>query len=505
MQKIILVFIFIISMLCENSLPFSIEVEELNFASQIPALQSFSLAEHDNNWLIIGGLSDGTHGDGKQIFATGQFPQKNFNERMWVISPQTGEVWSQAIPKNLAATLNVANPQYYKIDDNTLCIVGGYGINRKNRHDTMGVMTWIDVPKTITAIKNNEPVEKHLWQLFDERLCVTGGELKYIDGEFFLVAGQKFSGKYMEDEKQHYTLQIRRFEVDVEQKKITSYQAIGEESLHIRESKTVTTLANPKRYTHDLNKVLRSQILRTIKAHGKSLDSYIAEGGDGESHLRRRDLNVTEAVFPDGTHGFVLYGGGFKFLFPLFTMHQNPIFFSPQKQFSGCNAMIDMGFEQTMSLYTCAHMLIFDPVKRKMRTVLFGGISAFAYDEVARETVRDRMLPYVNNISIETISGSKSPSSWQCKETVIEKNNRAQTFGQKGFFGTNSKFVLSKEGKQALYGSCHEVLDLEILQKKAQDSITIGYIYGGIHALKQNFGKTTASNKIFAVRLRNVR
>ena len=497
MKAIFGILILILS-LSAQPIPFNIEVEELTFNSEIPALHSFSLAEYDEQWLVVGGLTHGTHGDGKQVFATGQFPRKNFNKSLWVISPKSGEVWSAKVPQNLRASLNVANAQHYQVGTN-LYIAGGYGLNKQNKYDTLGVISCIDVPQMIKAIKKNQPITEHVWQIFDERFRVTGGELKHIDGDFFLVAGQRFIGKYMGNEKQQYTFEIRRFQIDHENQVIKNYAAIGDESLYIRESAQVTTLANKQRFRHDLNQVVRPEISKAIAVHKRLFDQGRAGGNDKDSHLRRRDLNVTEAVFPDGTRGFTLYGGGFKYSSILPAMHQNPIFFTPQKNFGNCYAMVDMSFEQTMSLYTCAHMILFDSQKSSLHTVMFGGISSHAYDERTNEVIRDRMLPYVNNISIETIRGSKSPQSWQSQETIVKKDSRAQVFGNDGFFGTNARFVLSKMGKQAVYKDCDEVMDLQKLS--FENSITVGYIYGGIQALEQNFGETKASNKIFAVRL----
>lgn len=497
-MKVIFCIVILTMCLCAQTIPFNIEVEELTFDNQIPALHSFSLAECNEEWLVVGGLTDGTHGDGKQIFATGRFPRKNFNKNVWVISPKSGKVWSVKVPQSLS--LNVTNAQHYQVGTN-LYIVGGYGFNKKNGYDTLGIITCIDVPAMIKAIKKNEAVDKHLWQTTDERFRVTGGELKYINGDFFLVAGQKFVGQYMGSEQQQYTFEIRRFQVDNDKKSVKHYAAIGDDSLYIRESNQVTTLANKQRFHNDLNQVVRPEISKTIEVHKRLFDQTVVDNRDKDSHLRRRDLNVTEAVFPDGTRGFILYGGGFKYSAMLPKMHQNPIFFTPQKNFSNCHGMVDMGFEQTMSLYTCAHMILFDSQKGSLHTVMFGGISAHVYDEETNEVIRDRMLPYVNNISIETISGSKSPQSWQSKETIVKKDSRAQVFGKDGFFGTNARFVLSEMGKQVVYKNCDEVMDIQKLQQLSEEAITVGYIYGGIQALQQNYGETKACNKIFAVRL----
>ena len=121
--------------LCAQPIPFNIEIEELTFHSEIPALHSFSLAEYNEEWLVVGGLTDGTHGDGKQIFATGQFPRRNFNKNLWVISPKSGNVHSVKVPQNLGTSLNVANGQHYQVGSN-LYIVGGYGLNEKNKYES---------------------------------------------------------------------------------------------------------------------------------------------------------------------------------------------------------------------------------------------------------------------------------------------------------------------------------------------------------------------------------
>ena len=87
----------------------------------------------------------------------------------------------------------------------------------------------------------------------------------------------------------------------------------------------------------------------------------------------RRDLNTTYTIMPDGkTLGAAAYGG-------VFTKDQlnfsRPIYFGPS-----ASPWVDDGYEQKMSTYACAKLLVYDTASNTMYTTFFGGISRWFWN-----------------------------------------------------------------------------------------------------------------------------
>jgi hypothetical protein len=161
----------------------------------------------------------------------------------------------------------------------------------------------------------------------------TGGALiKLDDGFFYLVGGHVFMGSYR------------------------SFEAAGERNTN-KASQT---------YLGEIRK------LRFTSARPGTLEVSLVESFK-DPEYSRRDLNVVPTILADGKSlGAVAYGG-------VFTKDQlnftHPIYIS-----SASAPKVDYGFEQKMSAYSCATLLLFDPESSAMYTTFFGGISRWRWN-----------------------------------------------------------------------------------------------------------------------------
>ena len=114
--------------------PYGVELVQLDFApTPIPTLHSFVAGEHDGQWVVIGGLTNGMHG-----FDLDQdlIPERKQNDRVWVIDPESRTSWSRSLDPAETAdsgltplqllSVTTANAEFEQVGDR-LYMVGGYG------------------------------------------------------------------------------------------------------------------------------------------------------------------------------------------------------------------------------------------------------------------------------------------------------------------------------------------------------------------------------------------
>ena len=156
-------------------LPFEVDLVERTFAA-MPGLHSFAWAEHEGRWLFVAGRVDGLHG-----IVEFAFPDDEANNAVWVVDRAAEQVWSRSLDElddAVADPLRVTNPEYYQ-EGETLYVVGGYGTDSATgQMITFPTLTAVDVPGLIEAVTTGGDLAPHLRQTTDERLAVTGGELR---------------------------------------------------------------------------------------------------------------------------------------------------------------------------------------------------------------------------------------------------------------------------------------------------------------------------------------
>jgi len=426
-----------------DELPFTIDVRAVPWAGA-PTLQSFAIArDGQGRWLCLGGRTAGLHG----LASSGVLIQSNFqgfNDRVWAVDVGGPRVCSRAlanlVAKDVADSLTVTGCQSAQVGDK-LYLVGGYGYSPDHRFmQTYRVLTVVDVTATVQAVLTGGPIGNHIRQsAADDLLAVTGGELESIDGTFYLVFGQNYFGFYTQ-RNGDYTYQVRPFQVtdDGTTVSIVKKQPVG------------------------------------------------CKGADPQ--FRRRDLNLVQAIRPDGRRRLTVYGGVFdpsdidaKFGGPF----RRPIDIDPGGDPPAVSVDAS-GFQQQLSQYNCAVLPIHRTSDRSMAVVFFGGISEAYYTGL--EFRWDNNLPFVDHVGCITRSAGGDSREWLvCRRS---SGQPCVNLRLPGLLGTAAKFIPA-QGAPFDGG----VLDLDAIRA---DTL-VGYVYGGVAATRGSGGASQAGGQILAV------
>jgi len=322
----------------------SIVLQEVTIPN-MPGIQSFAWGQHNGEWLLLGGRTDGLHR--RQPFAA--FLAADNNTSAYVVNPQTQQVWSASLntlPTAVYMQLQSTNLEHQQVG-NMLYIIGGYGYSTiAADHITHPRLTAIDVPSMIAAIKNSQPVAPHVRSIVDNRMEVTGGYLGSLNGTFLLVGGQRFVGRYNPQGPdfgpgfiQQYTNAIRRF---------------------------------------------------TIEDDGTNLGISNYEATVDTVNLHRRDYNLVAQVFPDGSQGYTIFSGVFQYGANLPWLNTIDV--------SATGYTVVPDFEQLLNLYHSAHLPAYSAADNRMSNVFFGGIGRYYFD-ANDQLIDDTNVPFVNTIS----------------------------------------------------------------------------------------------------------
>lgn len=324
---------------------FSVSLEQLQNFNNTPGLQSYVFVQYDGKWLLIGGRTDGLHR--RQPCAA--FQAVNNNTNIYVLDPVSKQVWSSPL-SNLGITyqeqLQSTNMSFKQVDS-VLYIVGGYGYCATAvDHTTYPYLTAVNVPMTINAVMNAGNIATGFRQVQDSAFQVTGGQMGYLDGTFYLVGGQKIIGRYNPQGPtfgpafyQRYTDAIRKFTV----------------------VDNGTTL---------------------------SFSNYVEIMDSAELH--RRDYNMAPQFFPDGTEGFTVYSGVFQHNVDL------PWLNSVDVRSGGYT--VRNSFDQLLNQYHSAKLPVYDSLSNAMHTLFFGGIARYYFDANG-VLIDDQNAPFVKTIS----------------------------------------------------------------------------------------------------------
>ena len=334
--------------------PYSVILEEVSIDGA-PALQSYAWATSGTKWLLAGGVTNGLH-DHRPPFS---FQAVDRNTNLFVVDYASGAVWAAALsglPDPVAEQLASTNMQFVQADDQ-LFIFGGYGYDAT-------VADWVthpglivvDVPGVMAAIQAGQSLTPYIRRLENEVFAVTGGQAGYLDGEFYLVGGQWFEGRYNPHNGpsfvQEYTNAIRRFRIE------------------------------------DVDGQL------SLADYSETVDA---------GHLHRRDYNMLPQVFPDGTPGFTVFTGVFRPDIDL------PWLNTVDVGAGGYSVIAD--FEQLFNQYHTAHLPLYDAAYNVMHNHFFGGIGLYYADEEGN-VMLDSLVPFTRSVSRVTrhADGSLSES-----------------------------------------------------------------------------------------------
>lgn len=327
------------SLLYAQGFDYSVDLKPLEEAD-LPGLHSYSFGIHENEWLIVGGRLDGIHA--RQPFNA--FPASSNNTDLIVFNPVTLQKWTastSSLSSSIFEQLQSTNMCFHQVED-TLYIVGGYAYSGSaNDHITFPYLTTLEVSSVIDAIKAGGDYTEHVRQVMDDRMAVTGGHLAYLDGDFMIVGGHRFDGRYNpmghNTYTQSYTNSIRTFKIEVGTTPV-------------------------------------------ITDYSESIDA---------THLHRRDYNLLPQIFGDGEFGYMISSGVFQ------TNVDLPYLYPVEIRPDGHDPITS--FNQYLSNYHSAHVTLYDTNAQSSHSLLFGGMAQFYYDDTV--LVEDIDVPFVNTIS----------------------------------------------------------------------------------------------------------
>jgi hypothetical protein len=435
-----------------GTLPYSITLRETSLApAPIPTLHSVAAGKWDGQWVLLAGRTSGLHG------LTGQnaFDPQYENRSVWVIDPVSRQSWSKSLAETNPASglsadvvdsLSSVNTQFHQTDDR-LIVVGGYGYKRSVAdHKTYDTITFLDLPGLIGWVKQAAGSETsraadHIRQIRNPYFQVTGGSLEKLHGEYQLVMGQNYDGRYRPFLNGVYTRQVRRFQI----------------------------IDGPSGPTVPIESIQATP----------PQDAY-----------RRRDLNVATVLEAGTSPGeylerAIVYSGVFTPENGVWTV---PVVVAPGGVVTMDDPLASDTLRQGFQIYHCAKMGLFHRATREMHMVMFGGITILERDPATGNFVRDDQAPFTNQcgVVVRREDGSFKQHFLETRFPLLLASDNKELR-----FGTNAEFFPAAD-VPLLHP---KVIDLAAIRSET----VIGHIYGGIVADAGNGGNTGASGRVFEV------
>ena len=324
---------------------FSVSVEEV-FIDNMPGLQSFAWAQHNGLWLLPGGRTDGLH----EHMPPSAFPESGENNTIYVISPETNEVWTaetEGLSSTIREQLASTNMAYFQ-DGDTLLFAGGYGYYTDTAdHATFPYLMVIDVPGLINAVMTGEDISPFIMQTAHSDMANTGGHMGKLNGRYFLAGGQRFDGRY---------------------------------NPHGGASFTQTYADRVLWFTTSVDDVLHVNI---------------AEDWTDAGTFHRRDYNMLPQLSADGDLYYTMFSGVFRPDIDLPWLDGVHVF---PDHYSTLPSMT-----QLLNQYHTASLPIYAEDPYAMHTLFFGGIGLYYYE--GGNLYIDSLVPFTSNISRMTTTG----------------------------------------------------------------------------------------------------
>lgn len=441
-------------LLSENSLPFRIKLEKVDFKLPM-GIQSYVHGLYNDKWLLLTGRVDGLHGFVEN--SQNNFPSKRQNTHVFVIDPIRGKTYTRSLldpesglTQHQVDLLSVTAAQAYQ-SGKTLYITGGYGVDSSTgKLNTKDALTAVDIPGLIHWVVNPYPGEtaaQHIRQISHKIFKVTGGYMNKVPGDnpTLLIMGHEFNGFYADPtqqppEFQEYTEQVRRFKI------------------------------------HDDGDDLSITRLKPLPA-------------TPDPNFRRRDLNVmpiVKKVKNKLEKGFVVLSGVFTLTEGVWTV---PVEITPKGSPSMADPTLPSTFKQGMNNYDSAAFGMFSEKTGDMYNILLGGMSYGFFEKTTQGSTfsTDSEIPFISQTTVVRID---------------KKGNYSQHFMKGGGFPLlRSKTV--NPGNRLLFGSECEVFLFKRIPKYDNDVLkldalrkptVIGFVVGGIKSTVPNTTKKSDSS-----------
>ena len=194
------------------------------------------------------------------------------------------------------------------------------------------------------------------------------------------------------------------------------------------------------------------------------------------ANLHRRDYNAEPQILPNGEEGITMFSGVFQQSVNLPFLNSVTV--------DANTYSVNNTFQQYYNHYHCPALPLYSATKNEMHTVFFGGIAQF-YDN-AGTLVQDDNVPFVNTIARVSRDASGNMAEYKLP---IE---------MPALLGAGAEFIPN----QAIPHYENEVFKLDSI---GNDSVLIGYIFGGISSTQANIffinngTQSSANNQIFKV------
>ena len=336
----ILISALLLSLFSIAQTPFEVKIEPITVPG-LAGLQGYAFAQDSGKWLIIGGRIDGLH----KRQPSAAFDAAGLNNNLTVIDPVSKQKWTASIsslPTAIKEQISSTNMGFHQ-EGKYLYFIGGYGYSAtESDHITYNKMTAIDVPATINAVVNATSFTSYFRQITDNKFAVTGGHLEKIYNTYYLIGGNKFTGRYNPMGNSSY-VQV---------------------------------------YTDAAHKF-------TITDNGTSINITHLGSLVDTDELHRRDYNVTAQIMPNGQEGLTAFSGVFQKTVNL------PFLNCVNLDSSGY--VVNNAFSQHYNHYHCANIPMYSTSNSEMHTVFFGGIAQY-YDS-SGTMVQDDNVPFVKTIA----------------------------------------------------------------------------------------------------------
>lgn len=405
-----------------NSGNFTYEVVESENFPGLPALQSFAFGETDSCWLLLGGRTNGFHGFGAQQ----NFPVRKANLYAYAYNTYTHKLDSlpvDSLAEPLKWQYRATNMQHVQVGDN-LYVCGGYGaqiMGNDTAYVTNDVFSRINVPQMVQAIRSGNIGSFRQSVVYDQNPIVssTGGELfKLTDGQFFLVLGHNFTGKYSDSTAQQvYLDSVRVFTVT--------------------ETPTSVSINN-----------------NSIR--------YISDNlPDNTTQFRRRDLVVAPYLYEQGSKvGVGIYGGVFTYTAGSPSGNAGNPFRWPiyVPSDAGESFSIDQSFRQLSNVYSAPNLALYSKANDRMYTSIFGGLGDTAVINGDSAAFTKVISTIVRNYGNNTTSMRYNP------DTLPD------------YVGSEGLFVMARNLPLYTNNGNVKVVNLDSLSGRT----LVGHIYGGI-------------------------
>ncbi len=432
-------------------LPYRVKIEEANF--ELPnGIHSYSFAQYDGKWLLVGGRTNGMHGFNAD---DNNFPPQQQNTTLYVVNPASGTVYSRplndptsGLTQTQIDSLSVTSPQNYQ-NESTLYMTGGYGVvTSTGQFTTKDTLTAIDVPGLMNWVVNapmGDSAAQHIRQISDPTFQVTGGFMTKIENNpTLLVFGQNFSGFYHDESNGDYTQQVRRFNINDDGTNLSA------------------TILAP--------------------------DPVIPDPA-----YRRRDLNVCPIISKEQgqlEQGLVALSGVFTLSTGIWTV---PVTIDADGSSFMPNPAAPGTFKQGMNVYTNAFLGMYSEETDHMYNVLLGGITYEYFQD--GQYLTDSEFPFTNQITTVSIDEHGKFRQYLMPTEYPVILSEYSNPGNPLLFGAGAWFLLPNQGPFYTNG----VLKFDEI---GPNPFLAGYVVGGIQSTLPNtnvMSDSAASPYIFNV------